>query len=67
MSDGEIIGGRYKVVGNGPIAIIGKDGCHDPRCRRVMGEDGCRGYHCPHCDQPCSMMGHAKCIEAAND
>jgi hypothetical protein len=50
------------------IAYQGKEGCRDPRCRRMITPDGevgsCMGYHCPKCDGPCSMMGHKVCPEA---
>ncbi len=46
------------------LAVEGKDGCQDPRCRRVMGEPGCRGWHCPTCGEPCSSQGH-RCQESA--
>ncbi len=54
--EGDIIDGKWKL---GPmLAYEGKAGCVNHRCRRVMGEPGCRGYHCPTCDEPVSMMGH---------
>lgn len=43
------------------VAYQGKDDCMDVRCRRrSLKEPGCMDYHCPTCDEPCSMMGH-KC------
>lgn len=42
------------------IAVQGKEGCQDPRCSRDS-FDRCRGYHCPECGKPCSMMGHRVC------
>lgn len=66
MSDlkkGDLIDGRYEIVSDGPIAIMGVKGCEDPRCTRLKGK--CIGYHCPICGKPCSMMGHPKCQEAA--
>ena len=54
----------YEFIGQ--LAYQGKQGCTDARCRRVLihNEDGtrtvgeCLGWHCPYCDEPCSMMGH---------
>lgn len=63
---GNIIGGRYEIVGDGPIAIQGQEGCKDPRCTRTYPEGKCIGYHCPTCGKPCSMMGHAACQEDAS-
>lgn len=55
-------GATYTVLA--PLAYQGKAGCEHPLCTRVVGESGCRGYHCSVCDEPCSMMGHAKCAGA---
>lgn len=67
MKPGDIIegreGGRFEIVGDGPVAIMGQDGCTDVRCTRLNGK--CVGYHCPKCGQPCSMMGHRACQEPA--
>lgn len=57
----------------GPLlAIQGKDGCDSPFCTRMVRQiaEGewelgpCMGYHCPYCGEPCSMMGHKKCLES---
>lgn len=42
---------------HGLLAVQGRAGCTDVRCTRVE-DDNCRGYHCPHCHEPCSSQGH---------
>ena len=50
---------RYEL---GPcVAVQGKEGCEHPQCTRMRGASSCMGYHCPHCGEPCSMMGHRDC------
>lgn len=53
------------------LAVEGREGCTDPRCRRMFYPDGsigpCMGYHCPRCGEPCSMMGHQKCRSVSPD
>jgi hypothetical protein len=46
----------------GPVAYQGKPGCKNSRCTRGYrpGYDGCMGWHCSYCDEPCSSQGH-KC------
>lgn len=50
----------YTIIGL--AAYEGKKGCQDARCRHwfidgKMSED-CIGWHCAHCDEPCSSQGH---------
>lgn len=62
-----MVKGNFEI---GPmLAYQGKDGCESTLCRRMVkrSDDGsfligpCLGYHCPICDEPCSMMGHSEC------
>lgn len=53
----------WKIIG--PLAYMGKEDCRDGRCRRRWGPDGavdegCLGWHCSYCDEPCGPQGH-KC------
>lgn len=52
-----------------PLAYQGKIGCQDVRCTRMFHKDPetgkvsmdlteCIGWHCAHCDAPCSSQGH---------
>lgn len=55
--------GDWEVIG--PLAYMGKEDCRDVRCRRLLSSDGllgegCLGWHCSYCDEPCGSQGH-KC------
>lgn len=55
MKPGDVIGGRWEIVSDGPVAIqiYGRG----PACRSAQ----CGGghYHCPRCGAVTSMFGHA--------
>lgn len=60
---GDIIGDRFEVVSNGPVAVwvIGRD----KKCKSV--ECGGSHYHCTRCGAVTSMCGHPseeQCREA---
>ena len=58
--------GKEYVIGE-QLAYRGREDCDSPFCTRMgfsydpegnFVQGVCVGWHCPRCDEPCSMMGH---------
>ena len=53
------------------VAYRGKKGCRSILCEQrtlwagesLDSDEDCVGWHCPRCDEPCSIFGHDPCLE----